>query len=104
MITTFNKRNEIKILINQLNNSYNEEITTEFPNYFKVLNECSKSDNETIAQLSRRLIHATKWFIVDSNYEVPIVLSAITSVMQYTPTPSRGIGSRPSENHVNCSM
>ena len=147
----------------------------EFPEYFRDLKESLKSDNEAVAQLSRRLIRATNWFIVDSNYgnrkdnvsrisekkpkiwlnilikcldtsktprseqaiyflkkiiseniignmesnfifnffyndnnyyglEVPIVLSAITSIMQYNPTPCRGIGSNPSENHVKCQM
>src|SRR5438046_26918 len=40
----------------------------EFPEYFRDLKESLKSDNEAVAQLSRRLIRATNWFIVDSNY------------------------------------
>ena len=41
-------------------------MATEFPEYFKVLKELQENDNESISQLSRRLIRTSKWSIIDS--------------------------------------
>src|SRR3954470_24564495 len=41
-------------------------MATEFPEYFNVLSDLQGNDNESISQLSRRLIRASKWNIIDS--------------------------------------